>query len=325
MRLWVWRNLRIRLPADWEMLQFSRNQAAGNCAFADWYRYRLEFSWKSVDGRPDLKRLVTDYCSKLKVERQMPDARPIEAGGWRGLTGHIQGSAHTTLTTRFCAYNGGESCLVELVFTWPDGRDKRLEKTVLKSVRTETVRYGPPRAHRPERTSDRAADGYRRWKAFGMDLLASAGLELGECKVEPANVCMEFRDPNVPARKERFQRLGMVPHWLRLPLGKWLERSLPREVEVRSRTSDFVLGHKIEAVRGLMPTKWMSKLLGRKNSLEAAAWICPVDGRLYFSRIDAAAKAGVPGGPQVPADEARSGLGLAGGRLSCCPELSPAM
>ncbi len=95
MRLWVWRNFRMKLPDDWEMLSFSRKSAAGSCAFADRYGYRAELSWKEFNcgpgERPDVKRLMSDYCAKLISEDQMPDARPWQVGSWRGLVGHVGG------------------------------------------------------------------------------------------------------------------------------------------------------------------------------------------------------------------------------------------
>ena len=47
---WVWRHLEVRVPADWELLQFSKTPAEGRCAFADRHGFRLELSWRTVAG-----------------------------------------------------------------------------------------------------------------------------------------------------------------------------------------------------------------------------------------------------------------------------------
>jgi hypothetical protein len=161
-------------------------------------------------------------------------------------------------------------------------------------------------------------------------VLVSGGLSFTECKVEPASATMVFSPArNGPAlrgstgaRKERFQRLGMLGAWLRTSVGEWLERSVPREMKETARTSEVVAGHRIERVRGLTAATGIARLgeifTGWRNVLEAAAWICPVDGRLYFSRIETRVPARPPqaGKPQ--------GLPAEGGRLSCCADLRAA-
>ncbi len=50
MRLWIWRGLCMKVPDDWEMLQFETNTGKGGCAFADRYQFRFEVDWKVVQG-----------------------------------------------------------------------------------------------------------------------------------------------------------------------------------------------------------------------------------------------------------------------------------
>ena len=86
----VWRGVRLELPEDWEMLQFSSNPKQGRCAFADRYQYRLEFSWRTVSGPPDFERMLSDYRAKLKDEG-MEGVAEARHGAWSGFRGETEG------------------------------------------------------------------------------------------------------------------------------------------------------------------------------------------------------------------------------------------
>jgi len=283
MQLWIWRHLRIELPDGWEMLQFAREQGTGRCAFADRYQFRLELNWRAVESRPDLGRMMSDYLARLRADETMPDAQATEAGGWPGIVG----AQHGQLTSRFGTHLADEGCVVEVVFLWPGARDAGLEASVLASVAAEPVR-----------------DGLRRWRAFGMGLRVADGLSLSECVVQPAVARMVFRSED-GVREATYQRLGMVGEWLRGSVGEWLARQSPRDV-VRSSAGWETRGsHELALVSGTR----RAGLLRRARRYEAAAWVCPADGRLY---------AGSATGLQGPA------ACLPGGRLTCCGELEAA-
>ena len=284
MRLWIWRHLRVELPDNWEMLQFSRDPAAGRCGFADRYQYRLELDWRAAASRPDVTRMMGDYLAKVRLDGTMPDAAPTRVGDWQGFTGRQD----DLLTSRFARHVAQERCVVEVVFLWPQARDGDLEEAVLASVAPE-----------PEH------GGLRRWRAFGMDLLASGGLPLRECVVQPARARMVFGEER-GRREETFQRLGMVEQWLRGSAGEWLARQSPRDVVRSSAWPERQGAHDIALVSGTR----RPGLLRRARRYDAAAWICPNDGRLYCVTTT---------GLEAPA------LRLAGGRLSCCGELELAL
>ena len=273
MQLWIWQHVRIELPDDWEMLRFSRDGGQGRCAFADRYQFRLELSWRA-GGPPDMARLASDYLSKLKLDGAMPDATATRSDGWQGIEGHQDGLA----TTRFARYLVAEHCLVETVFLWPGGRDLPLEERVLASVAAEAAQRGR----------------FQRWKAFGMDALVTRGLALQDCEVQPASARLTFADGR-EARQETFLRLGMVPEWLQGSVRDWLMRQKPRDVALASETASDRDGHAIASVAGSR----RATLVRRKSRYEAAAWLCPADGRLYCVAT-------------VGSDEPL------GGRLSCC-------
>ena len=70
---WIWRQISLRLPATWEMLQFSTEYPQGRCAFADRYQFRFELTWGNVKGEPDYDRMITDYTGKLEREKNLTE------------------------------------------------------------------------------------------------------------------------------------------------------------------------------------------------------------------------------------------------------------
>jgi len=316
MQLHVWRNFGIELPDEWEMLQFSRGVDTGRCAWADRYQFRLELDWRKVAGPLDFERMISDYRSKLRDDEHMSEVERTREAGWLG----VRGRKGPVEQVRFARHFGEESCLVEIVLIWPESRDARLEKAILRSVRAEPEGPG----------------GFRRWRAFGMDLLVSPGLALRDCSVEPASVRMTFADERSGWRgsrkEETFRRIGMVPEWLARadgkaesdrpdssasartgpgsPVAEWLSRSAPGEVVARLQSLTEVRGHLVERMRGEWRAGILSALVGRRRRYEAAAWICPADGRLYFVSVASA----LPEGPEEP--------DLVPGRLSCCAGLT---
>jgi len=280
MQLWVWRQLRIELPDDWEMLQYGRDAAAGRCAFADRHQFRLEMDWRTVAARPDVARTMGDYLAKLTADQTLADGRATRVGEWPGIVGRQGEQA----VARFGRYLAPEQCVVELVFLWPEARDAALEGSVLASVGVE-----------PER------GGRRRWRAFGMDLAASADLPLRECVVQPAVARMAFGRER-GRREETFQRLGMVDEWLRGSVGEWLASQAPRDVVRSWPSARKAGGHAIALLHGTR----RPALLRASRPYASAAWRCPRDGRLYRVATTGAAR------PDEP---------LAGGRLGCCGEL----
>ncbi len=292
METWVWRNLRLELPEDWEMLQFSRNPEAGRCAWADRYQFRLELSWQAAARPPDMERLVSDYMAKLRTTGAMPDARRCDAAGWRGIRGHEGGM----LTSRFSRHFAPERCLVEAVFLWPEGEGHPKARLRTEGL-AEEERILESVAAEPER-----ADGLRRWRAFGMDLLASKGLALHDCSVEPALARMAFGDGRGGAQ-ETFLRLGLVCEWLKGSIADWLRQQRPADVEVLSEERSERAGHAVAAVVGARKPA----LFRRGSAYVAAAWQCPRDKRVYCASFSG-----------TSACEPNA---LAGRRLACCNEM----
>ena len=264
----------------------ARNPQSGRCAFADRYQFRLELTWKVVRGAPDFNRMLSDYAAKL-IEDGEEKPELVDHGPWKGLCVNAQDQ----LSARFGRFFPGESCLVELVFPWPEERDEKLEADILDSV-----------AEEPE-----YKNRYRRWKAFGMDILVSKELPLQSCQVQAANAQMIFADER-SRTMERFSRRGMVSEWLREPIDAWLRKNTPgRPLPGPGAAAER--GHEIEQIATETRPPGLLGLLGKRLRHDASAWICPHDGRLYTVSMTG------------PAKRAEPDRKLAGSRLSCCLSL----
>lgn len=278
---WIWRHFRLELPADWEMLQFSRDPEKGRCAFADRYRFRLEFDWQRVPGAPDFERMMGDYRARLESAGGA-DVSARSAGAWHGL----QVRRPDGSSSRFGAYFMESGCLVELVFLWPGEPEEPLERSILGGFAAE-----------PETKT-----GGQRWRAFGLDCVAPASMTLAQCVAQPALAGLEFAGSRPPDRWS-FRRLGLVPRWLKTSVGDWLDAQAAAGVQNRRRSTSEASGHRVEQVEGDFIPRG---LLQRRGRYAAAAWICPRDGRLYHAERIRPRGGDAKDGP-------------ADGHLACCP------
>lgn len=269
------------------MLQFSCNPAKGRCAFADRYQFRFELDWLAVVSAPDVPRAVSDYQAQIEDEGG-ERTEGIRCGEWQGLAGHQGGEK----VSRFLRYLAELGLFVEVVFVWPEKRDADLERQVLHTVR-------------PEQGD---VPGGQRWRAFGMDLVASPGLTLERCTVRPADAEMVFSGKR-GRYEERFARRGMVSDWLRGSVGDWLrEQSPAAAVLSRERLVEHA-GHRVLGFNGEIRGPG---ILRRPRRLQTAAWLCPDDERLYSVTRTC---------PGAPAED--DPTLLAGSGLRCCARLRP--
>ena len=289
MQLWIWRNFRFYLPVQWEMLQYSRNPERGRCAFADRYQFRFELNWRKVPGPPDFERMMSDYHAKLAGKEKRKQVKRIDIENWNG----IEARTGKLLTSRFGRFFRSESCIVELVFTWLGQKDINLIQQVLASF-----------AEEPEHQQL-----FRRWCAFGMDFLVSKDLLLEQCRVEPSTVQMIFAK-SATRQQESFARYGMVKERLHISVGEWLCDQLKKFAAPAPVTTYTVNTHKIEYTNCKKRIQGLRGIMGAQLRHDAAAWICPQDGRLYHISL------------MRPDRELERNEKLAGARLSCCANLA---
>ncbi|NCD31984.1 MAG: hypothetical protein EOL87_01050 [Spartobacteria bacterium] len=251
-----WNQISLDIPDEWEMLQFSRSDVSGRCAFADRYRFRLEVDWKEVGGEPDFDRMMSDYQHRLTDRGGLKDAVNVKGGaGFHGLCGMQNG----IMVSRFGIYLEQPGILVELVFLWPDQRDVRLENTILFSVQFN------------------AADGQGMItrRAWGLNVRVPRRFPMTECLIQPALARYTYGKKN---NFWQIERLGMVDTWLTVPLEDWAVNRLDKQCvhgELSTRTAG---GHKIWDMSGDFVRKGLAHPNGTYQSM---CWRCPVDQRIY--------------------------------------------
>jgi hypothetical protein len=256
---WIWRHIAISLPANWELLQFSTDFTRGRCAFADRYQFRAEMNWNIVNGEPDYDRMISDYTHRLEYEKKLTNKELIKKSGWYGFTGEVNGDR----TSRFGHYLKEIGCLVECVLLWPEKREPALESSVLSTI------------------TARPADqqGRQHWRAFGLDIALPATAGLESCTAQSGRA--EFTFANHKTNNAwQFARHGMVNTWLNSDLEQWLTNKLSpdaRELRINRRKQR---GLDMVWAEGAFKPGGMHIRNGR---LEACAWICPEDGRLYHA------------------------------------------
>ncbi len=289
MTSWIWHNISLELPDDWEMLQFANNPERGRIAFADRYDFRMELSWRKTNARPDLDGMVKDYHSHLLHELEHEDVDTLKNTSWTGL----QSSRDGKVATRFMQHFDDAGFLVEIVFRWADQRDERLEDDVLNSLYVENS----------------AVSKKRNWKCFGLDMELQSEFELSEINALPASVVMDFGVGKKDKATVRAERRGLTDFWLKCSISDWLIQQLPsppKKIET-SRVNRW--GHEIIRIKGFMPFGSGWGKIFRRQEFESIGWICPHDRRFYsLRRLNRPSKA--------------SYFGSEGFKLSCCPNCS---
>lgn len=261
-QLWIWRHFRFDLPADWELLQYSRDPMSGRCAFADRYAFRFELSWRGVSGPPDFERMMSDYAARL-AEQGYRRLHPERWRNWHGIAAEWEERP----VVRFGGYFDGESCVVECVFLGADRRDRALEERVLGSF--------------SEVAPDAA--GRRRWRALGLDLRVHGDLRFAECRADPGEVEWVFQDER-RRRAVRCRRIGLRPVWMRQSVADWLRAATP-PLRAAGEASETVHGHVIFRRWGRQRRGVLENLWRGPEMFAAEAWVCPADDRLYLREV----------------------------------------
>ncbi len=258
---WVWHNISVDLPEDWEMLQFANDAEQGRIAFADRSDFRLELSWRRVGNRPDLERMRSDYASRLLNEMDHSEANIADMLDWSGLKSVKNGKVSTRLLNHF----GESRMLIEAVFRWNDAPDLSLEEQILSSLMVD----------------DGDASAFQAWRCFGLDLSVPSAFTLSDVQALPASTVMEFGYKKPDKATIRAERRGLLKFWLKGSVIEWLVRQLPRKPKTLESTQYSEAGHDIFRIKGTLPygSGWGSLFMRQK--FESVGWICPEDKRLY--------------------------------------------
>jgi len=258
---WIWNQIEVSLPEDWEMLQLARDRTRGRCGFADRYRYRFELNWSARPGQPDFDRMLTDYECKLVQEGRMTHTRQVQQCGFRGLIGQ---SPEGTVS-RFGTWIASQQRLVEVVFLWHGDRSVPLEKDVMASLR-------PCPVH---------TNGLVRWRAFGLEVCVPDAFSLESCSSFPASTGYLFRGRS-PLETWVFRRHGLVDNWLRTDLTTWLKSQVPGDVRNLAAHQAVEAGILRTRIDGAFRPRGPFR---RHGVFHAVAWRQTEDQRLYLAML----------------------------------------
>lgn len=253
-----WQGVRLILPPEWEMLRLARERKQGRLGFADRYHLRLEVSYRTLAGAPDLDRLRHDYRTQLKENEEVSGLRPTAHGAWEGFT-HKQ--AGWTLS-RFGQWFPHGRRLLEAVFRHPAERDRELEHAVLDGMDVLPA----------DRTRET-------WQAYGLQLDLPTAWELQAQRVEPANVVFAWGpegEREVP--RVEAMRLGMTRFWLDRPAHQWLAARKEWKGFRGRWQEENRAGHRLQVYEG---RKRQLPVVGTSTRRRAAVWTCPEDERIY--------------------------------------------
>lgn len=256
MRKWTWRNIEFALPQDWEMLEFSRNPEQGKCLFADRNQYRFKLTWRKTPSCPNFEKAFADHLKNLQ-ERGIEAGKLISSGEWYGLYGEMNGKRFS----QFGRYVYDESCALDTTFLWHGDRDKKLESAILAEIK--------------ESCQDQ--EGRLPWRAFGMTIRVPRRWKLEKCTVDPGLTAMTFCGEKGSGGEVRFERRGVLKHWLKEPVESWFKRYAQKELGTveESKTVENS-GHQKTTIKGKA-----KGFLSRKKAAHGEAWICPEDEHLY--------------------------------------------
>ena len=261
MNSWIWHNISVDLPEDWEMLQFANDAEQGRIAFADRSDFRLELSWRRVGSRPDLERIRSDYASRLLNEMDHSEAIFEDLLDWSGLKSVKDGKVSTRLLNHF----GESGMLLEAVFRWQDLPDISLQEEILSSLAVDG--------------GDTSA--FQAWRCFGLDLSVPSVFALLDVQALPASTVMEFGYKKPNKATIRAERRGLLKFWLKGSVADWLIRQLPRKPKTLESMRYSEAGHDVYRIKGTLPygSGWGSLFM--RQEFESVGWICPEDKRLY--------------------------------------------
>ncbi|TVR51134.1 MAG: hypothetical protein EA425_07790 [Puniceicoccaceae bacterium] len=214
METWIWHGLRLQLPADWELLEFSKNPRQGRLLFADADDIRLEASWQEAAGEPGWRRLLSDYRHMLE-EAGWDTAKPRRHGPWHLLP--TEGGDR--IAWRAFRHFPGSRRLLELVVRPPPEQTLDAVTSLLDGCDWPQ----PP-------------EDSLHWRAFGIEVRFSSHHRLKDCDIKPAHVKLEFEHER---HRLVCERRGLADLWLRGDLEEWIESKLPEGTRVLKREARF--------------------------------------------------------------------------------------
>lgn len=261
MKSFIWRRFNIEVPENWEMLSYSTNFDNGRCYFGDRYQHRLMYRWRNIIAEPDLEKMATDYSSYIGLRDDILSVKPVSYYKWQGVEAKLDDASYST----YSSYYANENTLIEMIFLTPGNADNHLEQKILSSVTEEPLQLGH----------------YRRWRAFGMDMVADDKYIIKKCQALPGSATIIYCHIKDEALYDSFERFGIVDEWLRGPIDEWAKKRIPDGVKILDAGIENHRGHTFYTIKGKAGAGFLKTIKGMKVEYISRNWRCPIDGRLY--------------------------------------------
>jgi hypothetical protein len=266
MKSFIWRRFNIEVPENWEMLSYSTNFDNGRCYFGDRYQHRLMYRWRNITAEPDLEKMAIDYSSYIGLRDDILSVKPVSYYKWHGVEAKLNDASYST----YSSYFSDENTLIEMIFLTPGNTESHQEQKILSSVFMEPLQLGH----------------YRRWRAFGMDMVTDDNYVIKKCQALPGLAAITFTDIKDASLYDSFERFGMVDQWLRGPVDEWAKKRTPDGVKISDACAENYRGHTFYTVKGKVGAGFYKMIKGVKVDYISRTWRCPIDGRLYcFSSV----------------------------------------
>ncbi len=246
-------------PADWEVAYAAGTSERPRITFSDRRYRRLDVFYEFIDFKPNIELMLDRYRREADpgVElKPLTDA----TGEWRGLIRH-EPDGTVVHAGKFFEQAG---CFVEAAVVWPDQRDKRLERDLLKGIH-------PCESDEPRRL----------WQAMGLSVAMDREYDLQKHSSRVGRIIWEFApDP----RRGPFltvRRLAMPQHWLKVPLVDWLPSQIPGEYTEDDRRERAFNNHAGAEVVSSHRGGPATRLRRRRRLRLDVAWLCETEDRVY--------------------------------------------
>ena len=257
-----WRGLAFCHPLDWEVAGLSVLGETGQCVLVDRRFQRLQITWQTPKGVPDLPRMYEDL-RKSPVKEGQPAAPATALKGIPDWTGAVRQDEAGTMVFAGRHFPA-ENLLVQAAIVWPSQRDPRIDRALLDSVT-------PWPAKAPTVL----------WQALGLSARVPSDFELIESSSLVGRVVWEFRQKSKPHTGLLIERIAMVSHWLKGTLEDWLPGTLPEGYRMTGGAAPIALGRH----EGVEAIAWHGSMMDRLRRVvtwrRERAWHCPQQQRVY--------------------------------------------
>jgi len=250
-------------PFEWELSRVSGLGEPGRCTFSDRFHQRLDLRWRPLKYVPNLELMIEKY---RPAKDDKTTVRRLDDGPehWQGLVRRPK-EGTVVHAIRFFVER---RWLAEATIVWSGRRDVNLERTVLESVQPQDT-TGPQ----------------RQWRAMGIDMSIASQFELHKSVAKVGRVTWRFRNADKPPVQLAVERIAMPEYWLDKPLADWLAEQVPAKLECVREEPFIRNGHRGQQLFSEGRVAGLAGLRGIRQLRLDAAWLCPVENRVYHLEL----------------------------------------